>query len=110
MRYRVIKSHKASYSEILTATRGGQLAFERRPSEWPGWIWCIAPEGKSGWVPESWVEIEGGTCRLSRDYSTAELTVDTGEMVDGEIVESGWIWAKNQMGQSGWVPSECLEL
>jgi len=109
MRYRVIKPHKASYSETLTARAGDMLAFERRPTEWPGWIWCISPDGKTGWVPESWVVIEGGTCRLLRDYSTAELSADIGETVEGDLIESGWVWVRNQDGEHGWVPLECLK-
>jgi hypothetical protein len=110
MKYRVIKPHTASYTEVITARAGDRLAFERRPSEWPGWIWCIAPDGKTGWVPESWVEIEGNACRLRSDYSTAELTVNAGEIVEGDIIESGWAWVKNQNGEWGWVPMVCLEL
>ena len=108
MRYRVIKPHKASYSEILTARTGDRLVFERRQSKWAGWIWCISPDGKAGWAPESWVAIEGDTCRLLRDYSTAELMVVLGETVEGDVVESGWMWVSNSRGEYGWVPAECL--
>jgi hypothetical protein len=109
MRYRVIKPHRSSYSEILKVRVGDILAFERRPSEWPGWIWCTAPDSKSGWVPESWVVIDGDKCRLLRKYSTAELTVEDGDIVEGDLIESGWAWVKNQLGESGWVPMKFMK-
>jgi hypothetical protein len=109
MKYLVIKPHRPSYREILSASKGAKLQFERKPTEWPGWLWCVDSVGKSGWVPESWVEIDRDTCTMLCDYSTRELTVNIGEFVDGEIIESGWIWIINKSGEKGWVPLECLE-
>ena len=108
MHYIVIKSHTASYSEALIASKGRRLRFERKPTEWQGWLWCTAADGKTGWVPESWVEIEDETCTLLRDYTTAELTVAVGEHLEGEIIESGWLWARTEPGAWGWVPMECV--
>ena len=33
--------------------------LQRGETEWPKWIWCTNDAGKSVWVPENWVEIEG---------------------------------------------------
>jgi len=113
MPYIVIKPHRASYKEVLIAPKGTRLSFERRESEWDGWLWCTDPSDKSGiagWVPESWVATDGNSCTLLRDYSTAELTVIEGETVDGDIIESGWVWVRNSYGEQGWVPLECLRM
>lgn len=109
MKYKVIKPHQQSFKEILFFPKGAKLQFERKPTEWPGWLWCVDSVGNSGWVPESWVDIDRDTCTLLRDYNTAELTIKIGEFVDGEIIESGWILILNQSGEKGWVPLECLE-
>jgi hypothetical protein len=107
--YIITKPHKASYPEALIAAKGSRLSFERKPTEWAGWLWCIDSAGKSGWVPESWVNIDGDHCTLIRDYSTAELTINIGDIVNGDVIESGWVWVQNQKGDFGWVPLNCVE-
>jgi hypothetical protein len=42
------------------------------------------------------------------DYTTAELPVRVGEMLTLHYEESGWYWATNAAGQSGWVPQTSL--
>jgi len=46
--FRVIKPHQPSDRDALTARKGERLSFERRETEWPGWIWCTKESGK-GW-------------------------------------------------------------
>jgi len=109
-RYRVVKSYESPYTEPLTLPKGERLRWEPRECEWPGWIWCTTAGGASRWVPESWVEQEGEFCALQRDYTATELSVEEGETVTVESEESGWGWATNESGGSGWVPSEHLAL
>lgn len=48
-------------------------------------------------------------CTMLRDYTSLELAVHKGEaLVVGET-ESGWAWAENSAGDTGWVPLRCLE-
>lgn len=108
MIYLVIQPHQTFDQEALQALAGAKLRFERKPTKWAGWLWCTDAAGKSGWAPESWVAIDGDTCTLLRNYSAAELTLNIGDYVDGDIIESGWIWVQNRNGDSGWVPLECL--
>lgn len=108
MQHRVIKPHKPSSRDILTVRRGDVLRFERRPSEWPGWLYCTNADGKSGWAPESWVIISGDTCRFERDYDSTELLVEAGDMVTIELEEAGWAWVRKLNGEHGWVPRDCL--
>lgn len=109
MRYRVIKPHVADRPNPLIASAGDRLSFERRPTQWAGWLWCVNSDGVSGWVPESWVVIDGSTCVMIRDYNATELTANIDDIVEGDIIESGWIWGRNQKDQQGWVPMECVE-
>jgi hypothetical protein len=101
---RVIQAYHSAFTDPLIARQGDQLRFERRESEWPGWIWCTDPSGRSGWVPESWVELGTGVCTLKRDYAATELSVEERARVAVELVESGWAWATTESGQSGWIP------
>jgi hypothetical protein len=102
--FRVIKPYRTPFSDPLIARQGERLNFERRESEWEGWIWCTCTSGRSGWVPENWVQIKDRTCVLQRDYTAAELSVGKGETVTADLFESGWAWASKESGESGWVP------
>jgi hypothetical protein len=105
---RVIKAHRSAFTDPLIAHQGDQLRFERRETEWPGWIWCTDPSGQAGWVPENWVELNTGFCTLQRDYVATELSVQEGATVAVEWVESGWAWVTTEKGERGWVPLENL--
>jgi hypothetical protein len=109
MKYRVIAPHRPGPGEPLVAREGDGLRFERRATEWEGWLWCITGEGRSGWVPESWVEIAGETCLMRRDYDATELAVTAGDEVVGELTASGWIHVRHENGKAGWVPLRVLE-
>ena len=112
MRYRVIQPHDASYTDPLAARAGDALQcgrVEKGPPEWPGWVWCTGPDGRSGWVPEGWLRIDGESSRLLRDYDAVELTAGVGEVLTGSVVAAGWLWAASPRGERGWVPLECLE-
>ena len=112
--YSVTRDYRCAYPEPFTARRGERLAWERRPSPWPGWIWARPERGaagktREGWVPEAWVRMEGETCVLLRDYHGRELTVEAGETVMADFEESGWIWGSTGRGEAGWVPLDHLE-
>jgi hypothetical protein len=92
----------------LTLPKGERVRWERRESEWPGWIWCTTYSGEARWVPESWVGKEGEYCVLQRPYTATELSVEEGVTVTVLLVESGWAWATNESGQSGWVALDHL--
>lgn len=105
-RYRVVRSYQSPYTAPLTMRKGQRLRWEPRECEWPGWIWCTTEGGESRWVPEHWVKKEGECCVLQRQYTATELSVDEGETVTVLLMESGWGWATNESGESGWVPLE----
>jgi hypothetical protein len=109
VKYRVSTSYESAHPEALVLKKGERLRFERKPTEWPGWIWCTTEDGKSAWVPESWVEISCDFCVLSRDYNSRELSVRPGDMLELMYKESGWVWARNTEGEDGWIPANRIE-
>jgi len=109
MTHTVTKAYTSAYPDPITAKRGDRLVFERRESEWPGWIWCIASGGAAGWIPESWVVIDGDDCVMQRDYTAVELTVAQGDVVTVVRKEAGWAWARNESGEEGWLPLDRLQ-
>lgn len=106
----IIGSHLPGIGQPLVAPKGTVMTFERKPTEWRGWLWCTDDDGVSAWVPEAWVDIDGDRCRMKRDYDSRELAVEKGETVLIEFEESGWAWVKKGSGESGWVPMACLEI
>ena len=59
--------------------------LQRGETEWLGWIWCTDSSRKSAWVPRDWVEIEGDSRAMKRDYDAVELSADKGEMLTVEF-------------------------
>lgn len=106
---RVIKSHKPFFEYHMELTKGELLKFERKKTEVAGWIWCTTTGGKSCWIPEAWVEIEGEKARLQRDYSSKELAVKKDDTVLVELSESGWILIATYNEEIGWIPEECIK-
>jgi hypothetical protein len=53
--------------------------------------------------------IEGEFCVFTRDYDSTELSLDIGQRVYGDLMESGWAWVCDGDGRTGWVPLGCLE-
>ena len=110
-RCRVIEEYQSSDPDPLIITKGEILTFERKESEWAGWIWCINKSGKGGWVPENYLEVQENNCEALQDYNAVELTVIIGDefMIDKE--ESGWYWVHDEgTGREGWVPMKNVRI
>ena len=105
----VIKSHQPSFDYYLSLKKGEILTYERKPTESTGWIWGITTGGKSCWVPEAWVKIKGKQCEIMQNYSSKELTIEIGEIIEMDFIESGWVWIKNSNDEMGWIPEDCLK-
>lgn len=106
----VIAAYDTPYSDPIMVQAGDEMTVGERESKWPGWLWCTAPDGKSGWVPASYLKRDGDLAVALCDYDATELTVRVGEQLLAGKEESDWIWCTNQKGHSGWVPVENLHL
>ena len=106
--WRAIKPWQVHYADPIRGAAGDRLALGRRDDEFPGWVWATAADGRAGWVPESWLNVEGESGVLLRGYTAAELPLEPGDVVRGELVESGWLWATHESGRDGWAPLDCL--
>ena len=102
--YRVIESYESPFPDPLEAKAGARLGFERKETEWEGWLWCTDSSGKTGWVPETWLTLEEEFCILQRDYVARELSVAAGELISADFVESGWVFGSTASGEQGWIP------
>ncbi|MBN2172175.1 MAG: peptide-binding protein [Candidatus Krumholzibacteriota bacterium] len=109
VRYRAVRNFATEYAAPLRFGPGARLRVEERASEWPGWTWCVAEDGVGRWFPAAWLRVEGGAAMLLREYEPVELPVREGEVLTASLEESGWIWATDETGMSGWVPLKVLE-
>ena len=96
-------------SRPLLVKAGDKLDLSDRESDWPGWIWCSTPAGKSGWVPAADVEPMGQIGLVRCDYDATELSAEVGEELIANDDESGWLRCANEHGQNGWIPIENVE-
>jgi hypothetical protein len=105
---------KANYSsstqDPLKFGKDEVLVVTYKSEEWPGWIWCINKDGKGGWAPINYLEIEGESAVARQDYDATELTVRIGDKLAVLDEESGWCWCAFGDDEKGWVPIEILEM
>jgi SH3-like domain-containing protein len=106
---RVRANYTSSSLDPLFIMKGESVVVTYESEEWPGWIWCINKDGKSGWAPMSYLEITGESAVAKRDYDATELTVRAGDELTVLDEESGWCRCSFGEDEKGWVPSENLE-
>jgi len=104
----VIKAYRSAYPDPLILKKGVTVKVEVRQTDWEGWLWTTTEKGNQGWVPERFVERDGGRGVLKRDYNATELTVSEGERLRVLDRESGWALCQKLSGGEGWVPEENL--
>jgi uncharacterized protein YgiM (DUF1202 family) len=108
---RATADREPSYPDPLVVNAGEEVTIGREDTEWVGWLWCTNAAGKSGWIPKRYIEQtnDGNKGKLLLNYTTAELPVQTGEILTLHYEESSWYWATNAAGDHGWVPTTCVE-
>lgn len=104
----VIKNHISGFPEPLAAKAGEVMTIGDRESEFSGWVWCSDSTGKSGWVPQNYIEMLGPSARLIRDYDATELTVSEGDELILLEEESGWVWCRTVDDRYGWIPATAI--
>jgi uncharacterized protein YgiM (DUF1202 family) len=105
--HRITADYQAAYPDPIRVRAGEPVTVSdrREQSEGHTWVWCTDARGKSGWVPQTYLEPHASGWIIPRDYDAAELSVQTGETVAVITTESGWCWATNAHGHSGWLPA-----
>jgi hypothetical protein len=103
----VTRDYKIQYPDPIDVAAGAEVRVERADVEAPQWWWCVAADGRAGWVPANLLEPEpvaGGISSLRRDYSARELAVRRGDRLTIEEAYSGWLLVQAIDGRRGWVP------
>jgi uncharacterized protein YgiM (DUF1202 family) len=102
---RVVADYQAPFPDPIRGKAGETVSVDlEKKTNIAGWVWCTGRGGRSGWVPEAYLERWGNTGRLRCDYDAIELSIFTGETLTVSKMESGFYWATSQDGRQGWVP------
>ena len=108
---RVIEDYEAPYPDPIQTKAGDEVEIDRsKKTDIAGWVWCTNRASKSGWVPNTYIEITGDRGRFLCDYNAIELTIRVGELLTVHKTESSFYWATNQSGRQGWVPVANVEI
>jgi hypothetical protein len=108
--FKVIRAWTAMYADPIDIRAGEPLVTGQTDPEWPGWIWCTDPRGRSGWTPIDSIHVaaDGKTGTITCDFTARELTVREGDVVTPLRVLHGWCWARDARGNEGWLPAAHL--
>jgi uncharacterized protein YgiM (DUF1202 family) len=107
---RIITNYQAPFPDPIRVNAGDEVAIDSdKKTDIAGWIWCTNHAGKSGWVPEAYVEHQGKLGLLRCDYNAIELTIRVGELLTVHKMECGFYWVTDRSGRQGWVPVAHVE-
>ncbi|MCJ7431873.1 MAG: SH3 domain-containing protein [Anaerolineales bacterium] len=107
---RVIADYQAPYADPIRVNAGDEVMVNSdKYTDIPGWVWCTDRDGKSGWVPKTYLEYSGKAGKMLCDYNAIELTVHVGEILAVHKAESDFYWVTNQKELQGWVPIAHVE-
>ena len=104
----IVADYVAQYANPIDVAAGAVVRVERNDPEFPGWWWCCASDGRSGWVPTPLLDptpVAGTLARLRQGYSARELSVQQGEQVSIVSEHAGWLLVRTAAGTTGWIPA-----
>jgi uncharacterized protein YgiM (DUF1202 family) len=105
----VVAGFDAKYPDQMAINVGQELTV-MKSDEWPGWLLCQNIDGKQGWVPEKIVKITGGKAVAQQPHDAHEISMQEGEIVRIERIETGRAWVTDMTNETGWVPLKNLKI
>jgi hypothetical protein len=106
LKCRVARAYNPAYPDPFVLKMNDLVRVGDEESRWPGWLWCTDEDGRSGWVPESYLQIQRDIARVLCDYDARELTVTMGQELEIVGEESGWLLCRTCQGEIGWIPRD----
>jgi hypothetical protein len=118
MKIIVVKPHTREFENPIILSVGDRVQVDiNRGKHWLGDVYCTLIDGNSGWAWGRAFEnqdsnrpfegLEGDEAIVYQEFSSNELTVEIGEILESHT-EAGWCC--NARGEFGWIPEECFEI
>lgn len=107
------RDYDRPYDDPITVTQGEIVvpaADGSMTTDFLGWSWCTGPDGRAGWVPDSWCDPCPGGWRLRRDFTALEFNARKGERFRLILSESGFVLVESKHGDRAWLPDAVLTL
>jgi hypothetical protein len=93
----------------LTLAEGDAVRLGPPDSDWPGWVWVTAINGRGSYVPEDHLTAVGdGSAHVTTAFQARDLSVCKGDQIESLREVKGWHWSRDQRGNEGWLPSYLL--
>jgi hypothetical protein len=93
----------------LVLALGDCVRVGKKDSDWPGWIWVTAINGRGSYVPEEILSLnDDGTAVVKLPFHARDLSVVKDEPVTSVREVKGWHWCRNEDGEEGWLPAYLL--
>ena len=54
---RVIEPYVTPFKDPIELKTGDRVMGRRRDTEYPDYVWCVAPDGREDWIPERCVHL-----------------------------------------------------
>ncbi len=111
IRARVVKNYKRAYDDPIRMRAGDIVTAGKNDPENPRWIWCEHADGRAGWVPEEYldIDVENNQATAIEDYNALELIVSADQELGILKRECGWAFCRTLSGEEGWVPETHIE-
>lgn len=117
-KYIVVEPWKETFENPITIFGGQEVMVDNSKTDddpdWQGWVWAVSSDN-SGWVPMQILTVVEETddhlwrASVNEDYTAKELTISKDEVLEGDNILNGWLWArKADSVEEGWVPLKCL--
>lgn len=104
--YQALSDFEVNYPHPLEVRVGDQVRIEKRDTTWTEWVWVnVAGERVGAWVHESVLkDVHAVQTEVIRNFSSRELSVKKGDIVQSQKELGGWHWCCKQDGAEGWLP------
>lgn len=108
MKFRVTEDWQATYADPIRLQAGDVLYLTGLRDDWDGhiWVWARSASCLKGWIPDTIVSKANAGCVATEDYTAAELTCRTGQVVTAEMETHGWVFCRLPDGCAGLDPKE----
>jgi SH3-like domain-containing protein len=102
--------YTVQYADPIAVAEDDPVTVVRPDEQFTRWRWCVASDGREGWVPETALSTTApGPARMTTAYEATELGARRGDVVEILSEFDGFAWARAADGRLGWLPTAAIE-